>query len=81
MRWNKRIKEKTMPKYPEGKLNDKDEGELSFVIGEENGKVVLHFGKPILWVGMPPEMAMDLASSLIKHARNIGVTKPITIDI
>jgi hypothetical protein len=56
--------------FPDGKLNDHDEGELRFgVITDAEGNVCMHFGKPVAWFGMPPAQAVELAQLLIKHAR------------
>lgn len=33
--------------------------------------VILDFGTPVAWVGMPPGAARELAASLIKHAAMI----------
>lgn len=42
---------------------------LCHPIGVKNGKVVLDFGTPVAWVGMNPQQAADLASTLVRHAR------------
>lgn len=57
--------------FPEGKLNDDDEGEIRFVIGSEGNKVICDFGKPVTWVGMPPELARQMAQNLINHADDV----------
>jgi len=54
--------------FPQGKLTPHDEGELRIAIGTENGKVVMHFGKEIAWIGFDPEQARELARSLIEKA-------------
>lgn len=54
--------------YPEAPINEDDEGELSFAVGRDSGNVVLRFGKPIAWIGMPPPQAIMLARALVKHA-------------
>lgn len=55
--------------HPEGKLTKSDEGAIQFAIGHENGKVVLDFGTQVTWVGMNPKQAVQLAESLLDHAR------------
>lgn len=57
--------------YPEGHLNENDEGELTMAIGAENGVVMLHFGKEVAWLGLPPDNARELAALLIKQADQI----------
>ena len=54
--------------YPRGRLTPTDEGGITFAVGTKNGVVLLDFGKPCVWVGMPPDQARRLAASLTKHA-------------
>jgi len=58
--------------FPRGKLNETDEGELRFAVGEENGNVVIRFGGTVSWLGMPPEQAVAFAEVLITKARAIA---------
>jgi hypothetical protein len=55
--------------FPEGQLSKTDEGAIQFAIGVKDGKVILDFGTPVAWVGMNPQQAADLASTIIKRAR------------
>ncbi len=52
--------------FPEGQLNEDDEGGLNIGIGDDKGNLVLYFGKPVAWIGMPPENAIELANLIIK---------------
>lgn len=54
--------------FPEGQLTKSDEGAIQFAIGVQDGKVILDFGTPVAWVGMNPQQAADLASTIIKRA-------------
>lgn len=63
-------------RYPHGKLNDDDEGELRVAIGHERGNVILDFYKPVKWIGLPPEQAMGLARLLVHHALAIHAGAP-----
>lgn len=56
--------------FPAGKLTPHDEGAIQFAIGVKDGKVCIDFGTPVKWLGMEPGQALELASSLIQHARN-----------
>lgn len=67
--------------HSQGKLTPQDEGDVQFRVGSENGKVVLDFGTPVHWVGMDPQQAADLASSLLKWARIAGRKEGQTITI
>jgi len=58
--------------FPEGHLNQQDEGEIRLAVTHESGKVIVHFGKPIAWVGFGREQAIVLADLLIKHAAALG---------
>ena len=50
--------------YPDGRLGAMDDGELAIAITEKNGRVLIHFGKPIEWIGFTPEQAVEIAQSL-----------------
>jgi hypothetical protein len=50
--------------------------------------VMLNFGKPVAWLGLDPQHAVELANLLIRHAREanrvIGrerSTKPLTVKL
>ena len=62
--------------FPNGKVCPEDQGEIQFAIGSDVGKglVVLDFGeKPVGFVAMTPQQAVDIGTALIRHAR--GITK------
>lgn len=65
--------------FPEGKLTKSDEGAIQFAIGSKDGKVILDFGTSVHWVGMTPQQAADLASTLLKRAREVGRANGETI--
>lgn len=67
--------------FPEGKLTPTDEGNIQFAIGEANGKVVIDFGTSVHWMGMTAQQAADLASSLMKKAREVGRKNGETITM
>ena len=71
----------TFGEFPDGKLNKDDAGALSLAITEEGGKVVMAFPKPVAWIGFTGDQAMEIAQTLIKHARKVGVTAPMVIRI
>ena len=58
--------------FPEGKVSASDEGAIQFGVTTKDGKVILDFGTPVAWVGMNPQDAADLASVLLKNAREAG---------
>ena len=54
--------------YPEGRLNENDEGEIRFAITSGGGKLVMNFGKPVAWIGMGRSQAVQLIKVLQEHA-------------
>lgn len=67
--------------YPHGKLNAHDEGALAVGIGHQQGKVVVQFPKAVSWIGFTPEQAIDIAETLVQHARACGCNRPLTLKI
>ena len=67
--------------WPNGMMREDDEGVLPMAVGTEKGRVMIQFPEPTAWVGMTPEQAMNLAQSLISHARKAGLTKAISIAL
>lgn len=57
--------------YPDGKLNEDDEGGLNIGIATDinNKKIIIDFGTPTRRIGMDPKGAMQLAMLLVEHAR------------
>jgi hypothetical protein len=54
--------------FPHGRLNPDDEGGLKIAISQEKGVVRIDFGEPTAWIGLPPELALEFASLIAKHA-------------
>jgi hypothetical protein len=50
--------------YPDGKLNEHDEGGLMMAISVENGNVRLDFGKPVAWLALDPNRALAFAAAI-----------------
>lgn len=57
--------------FPDGKMNSEDEGEIKFGITNNGFEVILDFGRPVTWLGMPPLLARQLAAMLAKHADQV----------
>lgn len=72
---------KLLGEYPNGRLNQDDSGAIAMAVGVEDGRVVLRFPKPISWVGMTGDQALELAQDLLRHARHAGVTSPLVIRL
>ncbi len=60
-------------KFPHGSLGPHDEGELQLGVAHDSkGLVHVNFGKDVSWFAMPPEMAINFAKLILRHA---GVKK------
>lgn len=55
-------------KYPEGKIVDSDEGEISIAVGHMDRRVIIDFGTPTSWLGMPIEQAREFANAVHRRA-------------
>ena len=55
-------------RFPRGKLHESDEGELRIGVTVIKGTVIVAFGKEVAWLGLTPQIARDLAASLIERA-------------
>ena len=73
--------QKLLGEYPNGRLNSEDAGALAVAIGQENGAVTLRFPKPVAWIGFTPEQAIEIAETLVKHARQAGASRPLTFRV
>lgn len=58
-------------RFPDGKMNADDEGEIQFGVLNNGSEVIIDFGKPVAWLGMPPVLARQLAELLTKHADSV----------
>jgi hypothetical protein len=68
--------------FPDGRLSGEDDGAVTWMIGSDPEKelVRVEFGVQTQWVAMSPQQAMNIAQSLIKHARAV-TKKPISIEL
>src|ERR1035437_6674299 len=57
--------------YPNGKLNDNDNGQLAIALTTEKGNVKIQFAGPVTWLAMPPEQALLLAESIIEKVNEL----------
>jgi hypothetical protein len=58
-------------KFPQGKLKSDDEGEFRMAVFEQNGKIVIDFGKKLAWIGLGKDEAIALGEMLISKAKNL----------
>lgn len=59
---------KEFRRFPRGRLNKQDEGEIAVAVGVQQDVVVLAFPKPVAWIGMPAEQAEELAETIKARA-------------
>jgi hypothetical protein len=64
-------------RYPYGKADEHDEGELLMAIAADHGNSIvrLQFGKPIAWLGLPANEARQLAAMLMEKATELDRRK------
>lgn len=55
-------------KFPDGKISPEDEGELQIAISHDQDNVLVQFGKPTAWLGLPRDHAIQLAKLILEHA-------------
>jgi len=67
--------------YPDGKLNKDDEGAIAMAISIDSHRIRLEFPKPVKWIACTADEAAEIAITIMKHARKLGLTKPVTLEI
>lgn len=58
-------------RFPEGKLNEQDRGELRLAIGTQNGKLVIDFGTYLSWVALSKEEVIGFIEVLQKKLEKL----------
>jgi len=72
---------KLLGEYPDGKLNKYDEGAVAMAISIDSHRVRLEFPKPVKWIACTADEAAEIAMTIMKHARKLGLTKPVTFEL
>lgn len=72
---------KVFGEFPDGKLNQHDEGGIAMAVSNEKGRVTISFPKPIKWIGLTADETIELAELLVTHARQCGSVKPLTFKV
>lgn len=67
--------------YPNGRMNADDSGAIAMQVGVEDGRVVMRFPKPVAWIGMTGDEAMEMAQLLLKHGRAAGLKAPFILRV
>ena len=65
-RFVEQVMGKAQEHFSEGRLSRQDQGDLSFAIASDkaNGVVLISFGRPVIWIGMPKQQALQMAKLL-----------------
>lgn len=52
--------------FPKGKIDRLDEGEIRFGIAADhkNNVILINFGKPVTWLGLTADEAIEISNSL-----------------
>ncbi len=60
-------------RHPFGKIDESDDGEIAMGVASDfaAGTVIMNFGIPVVWIGLYPEQAKQMAAAMIKHADEI----------
>ncbi len=64
-------------RFPQGKIHPADDGELQIVVAavHSQGVVLVNFGTPTLWLGLPSTEARALAALLVEKADELDARK------
>lgn len=54
-----------------GKLNQDDEGQLQIRIGVKDKTLIVDFGKPVTWMGLDYDNAVQVAMNILRRAKEI----------
>lgn len=59
--------------YPNGRIGPDDGGELAIAVrvDKERNTLILHFGTPILWLGLTKAAALTIGNGLLKRAAEL----------
>lgn len=59
--------------FPLGKLNQDDEGQITLRVASDpiNNVLIIDFGTPVKWLGLPKSHAIEFANMILKRAREL----------
>lgn len=59
--------------FPAGKLNETDEGAINIAVGVHpvGNTLIIDFGKPVVWIGMPKQQAIEFANNILDKAKRM----------
>lgn len=65
---DKQVPENAGAEFPDGRLNEEDEGAIQTGIGIEDGRVMIVWPKPITWIAFDPDAADEFADNIKEKA-------------
>lgn len=67
--------------YPAGRMGPEDEGQLALAItvDRQHGTVVIHFGKPVEWVGLKPDEVERFREMLLGALVGLQSGSPLSV--
>lgn len=57
------------------KIYSDDAGPLTIILGIRNNHLIIDFGKPVRWIGLHKQDAIDLAQNIIQKAERLRDSK------
>ena len=75
-RLSDQIDKKAVREYSNGRIGADDDGDLALAVAADHkrGVVLLNFGKPVVWLGMPPHEVHELCAMLKAKCRELELT-------
>jgi hypothetical protein len=75
------VEDRAKRNYSQGRIGANDDGDLAMAITADRAKniVIIDFGKPVTWMGLPPEQVNGLVNLLMQKLRELGA--PATISV
>lgn len=58
--------------FPRGKFSEDDEGALQLGIGVKDRTLIIDFGKPVVWIGLDYDTAVQFAETILRRAKEIA---------
>ena len=64
---------RTTQQFPQPKISEDDEGDLAFAIAAdaEHNLVRIRFGHPVVWLGLPPDVAIQFAETILRKVKEL----------
>ncbi len=79
-RFNEQIEGRAKREYSKGRLGPHDQGEVAMAIAADkaHNRIIIDFGKPVVWMGLTTEQANGLINLLKERILELG--SPVVIS-